>query len=330
MNLLLQYHNYRDRGLPIGDDPEKYFVDWYSGIETSYRFAEDEVGSQVFLIVGIRAKPMRYLLWETFKIEEVTYAPKRGLYIARGHGWMLNPPQFLEGKDFDQFRKDCANFTAFKRIGDLPYAMSLKKLADEFHRNDWDGTTLDFCKKLSSIIPDDDNVEKLLLSVATYLGYDIYDVELERVTVGLPQPPEEPDESVPLWTLQAIKLRRGQPLFRRALIEAYGGCCAITGCDAEPALEAAHILPYDGEYTNVVQNGLLLRGDVHTLFDLDLIRINPDSMAVEVDESLSDTQYATLNGTQLRVPNEESLRPNPECFLLRAAMFSRDNNNDAT
>ena len=74
-------------------------------------------------------------------------------------------------------------------------------------------------------------------------------------------------------TLREIVQRRGQPKFRYDLIAAYGGKCAVTGCDVLQALEAAHISPYLGEQSNHVSNGLLLRADIHTLFDLNLFAI---------------------------------------------------------
>ena len=59
--------------------------------------------------------------------------------------------------------------------------------------------------------------------------------------------------------------------FRDALIGAYAGRCAITGCSVLDILEAAHITPYLGPDTNHVTNGLLLRADLHTLFDTCLL-----------------------------------------------------------
>jgi HNH endonuclease len=63
--------------------------------------------------------------------------------------------------------------------------------------------------------------------------------------------------------------------FRKKLIAAYRGRCAVTDCDAYDALEAAHILPYRGPAFDHVTNGLLRRADIHTLFDLNLIGIEP-------------------------------------------------------
>ena len=87
---------------------------------------------------------------------------------------------------------------------------------------------------------------------------------------------------------RSIAVRRGQPKFRRALLDAYGSKCCITRCDAPEALEAAHILPYRGDETNHVQNGLLMRADIHTLFDLGLIAVTPE-LKVAVSRSLRGT-----------------------------------------
>ncbi len=76
-----------------------------------------------------------------------------------------------------------------------------------------------------------------------------------------------------------IVQRRGQPDFRKKLVDAYDGRCAVTDCDAVSALEAAHITPYLGPESNHVTNGLSLRADIHTLLDLNLIGIDPRVVA---------------------------------------------------
>lgn len=111
--------------------------------------------------------------------------------------------------------------------------------------------------------------------------------------------------------------RRGQPEFRRRLIAAYSGRCAISGCDAVEALEAAHLLPYRGPDTNAVENGLLLRADLHTLFDLGLIAIDPETMGVLLTPALVSTSYGDLAGKSLLVPSAPKLRPSMEALRLR-------------
>jgi putative restriction endonuclease len=71
--------------------------------------------------------------------------------------------------------------------------------------------------------------------------------------------------------IRAIRLRRGQAAFRAELMHAYNARCAVTGCAIKDVLEAAHITPHLGRVTNHVTNGLLLRADLHTLLDCNLI-----------------------------------------------------------
>ena len=111
-------------------------------------------------------------------------------------------------------------------------------------------------------------------------------------------------------TIAAIVRRQGQPEFRNKLIRAYEGRCAITGCAAIEALEAAHIEPYMGKRTNVVANGLLLRADIHTLFDRGYISIDAQSMSVIVDTKLGGTEYAELRGKRIFRPRNRADRPN--------------------
>ncbi|WP_429001222.1 HNH endonuclease [Stenotrophomonas maltophilia] len=75
----------------------------------------------------------------------------------------------------------------------------------------------------------------------------------------------------------------------------------MTGCNVFDALEAAHIHPYSGLKSNDVRNGLLLRADVHTLFDLYLIAINPGSLRIAVAPALQQSTYFEVDGRELRI-----------------------------
>lgn len=113
--------------------------------------------------------------------------------------------------------------------------------------------------------------------------------------------------------LRQIVQRRGQRKFRNNLIAAYDGKCALSGCAVVEVLEAAHITPYMGRHTNHTQNGLLLRGDLHTLFDLNLLRIDPATMAVELAPKLA-SGYPELTNVKLRLPREPSLHPDEQAL----------------
>ncbi len=149
-----------------------------------------------------------------------------------------------------------------------------------------------------------------------------------RIVLPLADPRSEVEENVEpfdptderdgcLRVLSNLVRRQGQGSFRRDLLQAYEGRCAITGWAVESVLEAAHIMPYRGEHTNHVSNGVLLRSDLHLLFDLGLLRIDPDRGDVVIDETLRDTPYFEFHGTKLFVPQNLAHRPHRECLERR-------------
>lgn len=110
-------------------------------------------------------------------------------------------------------------------------------------------------------------------------------------------------------TLASIVRRRGQVAFRKTLLSAYNGQCAVTGCDAIDTLEAAHISPYMGDHTDTVQNGLLLRADIHTLFDLGKISISPNDFVIILHPDLRKGHYGYLHGRRISVPKDHKSWP---------------------
>lgn len=109
--------------------------------------------------------------------------------------------------------------------------------------------------------------------------------------------------------VRSIVQRQGRPAFRSRLLNIYGHACCITGCDAVQALEAAHIYPYRGTKTNHPSNGLLLRGDLHSLFDQGLISICDITLTVILAPSLALTSYSSLGGIKIRLPSRKSDEP---------------------
>lgn len=116
--------------------------------------------------------------------------------------------------------------------------------------------------------------------------------------------------------VEGIIRRRGHPEFRKRLLAAYDYKCAITSCDAPDALEAAYIVPYRGRLTNDPSNGLLLRADLHTLFDLGKIAVDTRNLTLIIADDMLDTNYRILAGRPLRYPQEESQRPSTDSLDL--------------
>jgi hypothetical protein len=91
----------------------------------------------------------------------------------------------------------------------------------------------------------------------------------------------------------------------------------VTGYDGDVALEAALI---DGDAASgpfEVTNGLLLRGDVRTLFDLNLIRIHPRTRKVYLADALKKSRYARYWARQLRLPEDRDSWPSAEALERR-------------
>jgi len=144
------------------------------------------------------------------------------------------------------------------------------------------------------------------------------DVECRDLLVSVPSLGHFPDatdiEDGRKRIERLVTLRQGQPAFRQALMEAYERRCAITGCTIDDVLEAAHISPYLGEHTNHVTNGLLLRADMHTLFDRGLIKVGSDYGITASDgiKAFYDLPDA------ITVPVVASSRPNRNALEVKA------------
>lgn len=96
--------------------------------------------------------------------------------------------------------------------------------------------------------------------------------------------------------LYARRVRRGQSRFRKALLTLYSNQCAFTGVREDRVLEACHVLPHAETGNNQLDNGLILRADIHTLFDLRLATVANDGITVRIDTSrVSDPEFTRLD-----------------------------------
>jgi len=113
-----------------------------------------------------------------------------------------------------------------------------------------------------------------------------------------------------------IKPRLGQGAFRIAVTETYRRQCAVTGGKVLPALDAAHIRPFAEGGAHAKSNGILLRKDIHSVFDLGYATVDTDYRFVvskKVQEVFNNgEEYRRLHGRQLVLPNEKSDWPDPE------------------
>ena len=129
-----------------------------------------------------------------------------------------------------------------------------------------------------------------------------------------PYPSPKTIEGARTYIAHSIETRQGQRKFRRDLLNAYGNTCLITGPNTEEILEAAHIRAYSAEGDSDISNGLLLRADIHTLFDLGLIAIDTKDMTVVIHDTLKSTSYRKYEGGHLFMSNKSHYKPDKKAL----------------
>lgn len=147
-------------------------------------------------------------------------------------------------------------------------------------------------------------------------GRELYEVVQRKMSISF----GVQEENERYGTPQIITPRLGQGGFRVIVTEAYHRRCAMTGEKTLPVLDASHIKPYTKDGPHKVSNGLLLRQDIHTLFDRGYMTINEDNV-IEVSRRIKEDygngkEYYALHGKILpNMPDNIEERPSRE-FLI--------------
>jgi putative restriction endonuclease len=126
----------------------------------------------------------------------------------------------------------------------------------------------------------------------------------------LPFDLDEPvDERRCVLAMQVV--RDGANLFRESVGAAWGNRCAISKISVPQVLDAAHIYPYKGPATDNLRNAILLRNDLHTLFDAFMLSLEyiGDVLTVRISRKLGNTPYTKLEGKTIRLPVDPFHQP---------------------
>jgi len=100
-----------------------------------------------------------------------------------------------------------------------------------------------------------------------------------------------------------VRVRIGQASFRRRLLQEHGHICAFTGPAPTAVLEAAHLYSYADHATHHTHGGLVMRRDIHRLFDLGQLAVHPTTKTIDVAPSIAGfSEYARLHGSLLHAP----------------------------
>ncbi|WP_299922248.1 HNH endonuclease signature motif containing protein [uncultured Pelagimonas sp.] len=163
----------------------------------------------------------------------------------------------------------------------------------EAHKDDGTFISSVGTSRHSRIWPISDSDVDSLLSAVREKAHKIAQYENQN-----PHEPLNLEKIEEATALRQVVLRRYQSAFRQALLSKRPNRCAITGTNELSVLEAAHIIPYAERFADrdKPENGLLLRSDIHKLFDAHLISINPETKAIEVSDRIASPDYQSLRG----------------------------------
>jgi putative restriction endonuclease len=140
----------------------------------------------------------------------------------------------------------------------------------------------------------------------------LQNLELAPSTPRVRDRPFYSPEYTPQYALREV--RQGQGSFRLQVTDAYHRQCAVSGEHSLPVLDAAHIIEWSDTHTNDITNGILLRADIHKLFDAGYVTVDPEGYRFVVSKRLKEDydngkEYYQLHGSPILLPDDERAWP---------------------
>lgn len=218
---------------------------------------------------------------------------------------------------FDQFSKLILGYRTDKKNTNPTIGCIVLTNPIFFKPEDWIETPADWGKSI---------VQGKSYNTQDPIGNAIWMKIEERLATYLPSPSMDAQKSQlilepsssPLYGKSVLtKVRLGQGAFRVMVTDAYSRRCSITSEKTLPVLEAAHIKPYAESGPHFISNGILLRSDMHKLYDTGYITFTSD-YHIEVSSKIKEEfqngkEYYQYHGKELNfLPQRELDRPNPQ------------------
>lgn len=117
-----------------------------------------------------------------------------------------------------------------------------------------------------------------------------------------------------------VNQRKGQSEFKGKILKAYNNKCCVSGESCPELLEAAHLQQYLTKTSNHIQNGILLRIDLHRLFDSGLLFIDSNYI-VHISTLIKSTTYQQFDGIAISLPANSNAYPSKESLELKRDNF---------
>ena len=203
--------------------------------------------------------------------------------------------EMLKDKDHDVIATACRALAVAKDLEAVPKLEELVYHSSPGIRNSAFYAVVDIAphrgRQLAEAFSGDDDPKTKELALK-YFG------QHHQVREDPPYVPTDFDER--LFRVVTVADRVSQQDFRQKLFDVHGVRCLVSGQSVLDTIQAAHIVPFRSENDNNSHNGLLLRADIHLLFDCHLIAIEPGELVVRVSPTLGDTEYFEWDGAELK------------------------------
>ncbi len=209
--------------------------------------------------------------------------------------------QFIE-----RIRKYRSKTSALRREPDPVIGCSILSEPTFFEKNNWIPVPSDWAPNI---------VQGKTYLTAEAIGHELWE-QFRRRLQSLSVPGIQEDHPG-YGSDRLVRGRLGQGAFRILVTDSYHRRCAITGERTLPVLEAAHIKPFSKQGPNSVRNGMLLRADLHKLFDLGFLTVTPTLDVVvsgKIKEEYENGReyYAYHGHTLVNTPDQQEDRPSRE------------------
>jgi hypothetical protein len=238
------------------------------------------------------------------------------LTLQKDRAWLATDVEQRVPDDLAQWEWDLNDYPAYKRP---PSRNGYFTPKNDWQREWWTVSFSHFAyldralRKGSGMAPDHRSVAKHDVGLAEIIASTSLEIPYES-------PPSPSDDQLVMRDQLDMRIRMqrltvvrpGQRDFRQAVLSAYGSRCAVSGCDVADVLEAAHICQYNGSHTDQVRNALLLRSDLHKLFDAKLLTVSASGLKLLLSPTLMASSYAEYNGQRLSLPTGVNCQPSAE------------------
>ncbi len=188
--------------------------------------------------------------------------------------------------------------------GDSPIGCILLQSPFFLHELDWIAVPSDYHPSL---------VQGKAYDASQGVGAALFEWATDQLRRTMPAQVSEPQTTTMFGDPVLTRRRLGQGGFRVLVSDAYGRRCAVTGEKTFPVLEAAHIRPVSMGGEHLVSNGLLMRADIHKLFDLGYVTVSPAGqfrVSTRLREEWNNgVVYYALEKASVRLPDSAALRP---------------------